>query len=236
MGMICAKWMEAVCATLIKSAEFEQTSVLALPGRKVRMLRALGAGTACMLLVSACGTFDGSRKEAYRNQELRFSKEEYKETPGVLMRASLGAWGNFGEGAKVTALIDYYADARARLKSKDFFQQLGLEIEGVFDSLSRSKFKLPSPRRLDRKGALKRVYCMNELYRELSKPHFRKFLGQLYPLFKVEAQCNAFVSRHAVQTECLGWRLGTKRTTFRGKKGTVTMDQLEGEVVNRCAS
>ena len=55
-------------------------------------------------------------EERFKIQHLGFTKQEYRKSPGVLMRASVIAWGAYDEDVKVAAVIDYYTDPEQRLK------------------------------------------------------------------------------------------------------------------------
>ena len=148
----------------------------------------------CLLTLSACGAVNTLMEEQYRTQHLRFAKQEYQKSPGVLMRASVGAWRRYDEAAKLAAIIDYYTDPAGKLKSENIRFQFGMDVEKFFDGLSKSKFKKPVPQKLGREETLKRVQCLNGLLKELSKERFRIFLKVRYPLFKAEAQCSAYLS------------------------------------------
>ena len=200
------------------------------------MLKILAATAVCMLTLTACGAINSLMEEQYRTQHLRFAKQEYQKSPGVLMRASVGAWGKYNEAEKLAAIIDYYTDPERKLKSENIRYQFGMEVEKVFDNFSSSKFKKPVPQQLGRVEALKRVQCLNSLFGELSKKKFRRFLNIRYPLFKAEAQCSAFLSRNSIPMECVGWKLSTSEKTKKIGTKILRTYSLRGNLVNRCSS
>ena len=204
--------------------------------REFRMLKIMAMATTCVFTLSACGVANTLMAERYRTQHLRFAKQEYQKSPGVLLRASVGAWGKYNEAEKLAAIIDYYTDPEQKLKSENIRYQFGMEVEKVFDNLSSSKFKRPVPQKLGRVEALKRVQCLNSLFSELSKKNFRRFLNARYPLFKAEAQCSAFLSRNPIPMRCVGWKFSTSGTTQRVGTNLVTSHRLRGNLVNKCAS
>ncbi len=198
------------------------------------MLKILTTGVVCMLTLSACGAVNTLMKEHYRTRHLRFTEQEYEKSPGVLMRASVGAWGKYDEDAKLAAMMDYYTDPEGKLKSGNVRYQFGMEVEEVFDNISGSNLKKPFPQELGRAEALKRVQCLNSLFGELSKKKFRKFLNSRYPLFKAEARCSAFLARHSVPIKCAGWKLASSSKTHRHGTTRVTTYSLKGKLVNTC--
>ena len=200
------------------------------------MLKILAVTTVCMITLTACGAVNSLMEERFRIRHLGFTKQEYRKSPGVLMRASVIAWGAYDEDAKVAAVIDYHTAPEQRLKGESWNQRLGMELDKFFGNLGKSNVKKPVPQQLGRQEALKRVRCLNDLYNELSKKKYRRFRDSRYPLFKAEAQCSAFLSRNPIPMRCVGWRISTGEKT--GKIGTKILRtySLRGNLVNRCSS
>ena len=192
------------------------------------MLKVLTRASLCVLLLGGCTVVDNLAEEKYRLDYLRFTAQEYRDSPGVLFRASLRAWGDYSEEAKVAALIDYYTDPVTRLKSENWRYRFDMQLS----RLEASGAQPPVPQTLDREGALRRVHCINELFRELSRPQYQEFLENWQALIQVEAECNAFLSSQSVPTECVGWDVGPRET--RSVLGG-TMTTREVTVVNGCA-
>ncbi len=199
------------------------------------MLKILALAATCMFTLSACGAVNNIM-DRHRHQHLRFTKQEYRKSPGVLMRASVIAWGAYDEDAKVAAVIDYYTDPEQRLKAESWNHRLGMDLDKFFSNLGRSKAPKPVPLKLDRQEALKRVRCLNDLYNELSKKKYRRFRDSRYPLFKAEAQCSAFLSRNPIPTECVGWKISTSEKTEKIGTKILRTYGLRGNLVNRCSS
>ena len=191
------------------------------------MLKVIAATVACSLTLSACSTVDALREEQFRTHHLMFSEDEYQKYPGVLMRASLHAWGAYNEEAKVAAVVDYYADPEGRLKPENFRYRIGTSLDKILGG-ALTNVKKPQPRKLKREDALKRIRCMDDLSRKLSKRTFRE---TRIPLFAIEARCNAFLSRNSVPMECVSWKISTKRESW----GDGYFDELTGYLVNTCA-
>ena len=196
------------------------------------VLKILTMAGACILTLSACGTTSNLGEIKYRTDHLRFEKQEYEKSPGVLMRASVGAWGRYDEAAKLAAIIDYYIDPEQRLKPQSLRFKWGSVMDGLLDGLSGPEFKRPVPQELSPEEAQKRVQCLNDLFVGIAERDPR-FLNVRYPLFKAEAQCSAFLSRNPIPMECIGWELSTSRGT---DIFDATMTEMEGVVVNKCAS
>ncbi len=200
------------------------------------MLKILAMATTCVFTLSACGVANTLMAERYRIRHLGFTKQEYRKSPGVLMRASVIAWGAYDEDAKVAAVIDYYTAPEQRLKGESWNQRLGMELDKFFGNLGKSNVKKPVPQKLGRNEALKRVRCLNDLYNELSKKKYRRFRDSRYPLFKAEAQCSAFLSRHSIPMECVGWKISTSEKTEKIGTKILRTYRLRGNLVNRCSS
>ena len=198
------------------------------------VLKFLVSALAAMITLSACGTIDTLGKTAYRNHHMLFTETEYQDSPGVLMRASMGTWGKYDENAKMAAIIDFYVDPERRLQPDSFNHQLGMKLENIFSSLDGSKIQIPAPRDLSRDEAQERVHCLNQLVKGLEKRKFRQFLSARYPLFKVEAQCNSFLVRNPIPMECVDWEFSASRSTWRAGNNIVTSSNLKGELVNKC--
>ena len=170
------------------------------------MLKTVAIAGACVLALSACTATSKLSEISYRTHHLMFEKWEYEKSPGVLLRASVGAWGRYDEAEKLAAIVDYYLDPEARLKSDSLRFQWGLGVEKTLDGLSGPEFERPVPQELNHDEAQKRVHCLNELYGLITE-RFPKFRLARYPLFKADAQCNAFLARDPIPTECIGWQL-----------------------------
>ena len=188
------------------------------------MLKIIAATVACSLTLSACSAVDALQEEQFRTHHLRFSEDEYQKYPGVLMRASLHAWGAYNEEAKVAAVVDYYADPEGRLKPENFRYRIGTSLEKILGG-ALTNVKKPQPRKLKREDALKRIHCMDDLSKKLSE----RTIG--IPSFAIEARCNAFLSRNSVPMECVSWEISTKRERW----GDGYFDKWTGYLVNTCA-
>ena len=205
--------------------------------REFRMLKIVAMAGACILALSACGAVRNLDlgEIHYRTEHLRFEKQEYEKFPGVLMRASVGAWGRYDEAARMAAIVDYYIDPEQRLKPESLRFKWGSALDEALDSLSGSEFEIPDPQELSGLEAQKRVQCLNELYGEISGK-YRELLLARYALFKVEAQCSAFLARNPIPKECIGWKLSASRETHEVGSGVVIASRLTGNVIDKCAS
>ncbi len=199
------------------------------------MLKVLVAAGVCIVTLTACGAVH-KIMDRRRHQHLLFTEQEYRKSPGVLMRASVIAWGDYDEDAKVAAIIDYYADPEGRLKPESWNHRLGMDLDKFLSNLGRSKAQRLAPQKLNRQEALKRVRCLNDLSNELSRKKYRVFRDSRYPLFKAEAQCSAFLARNPIPMECVGWKINASRKTERIGTKVLTTNSLSGNLVNKCGS
>ena len=105
------------------------------------MLKSIVLAIVCLVVLSACSTVKTTVKKIndvqYRNQHLMFSEEEYQQSPGVLMRASVVAWNDYNQVSKAVALIDYYANPDKALAPTTFPHKMNFSIE---DSRFFSRF------------------------------------------------------------------------------------------------
>ena len=159
-----------------------------------------------------------------------FEKSEYEQHPGVLMRASVGAWGDYDNAQKLAAITDYYVAPQRRLEPDSLRFRWNFGVEQSLDSLSRVQLTLPLAQALGPDDAQRRVRCLDALFGEISA-HHRRFLKARYPLFKAEAQCNAFLAAHPVDAQCIGWDLTPSTEKFWDAR----IFSLAGHVVDNCA-
>ena len=68
------------------------------------MLKTVAIAGACVLALSACTATSKLSEISYRTHHLMFEKWEYEKSPGVLLRASAGAWGRYDEVEKLPAI------------------------------------------------------------------------------------------------------------------------------------
>ena len=185
-----------------------------------------------MFTLSACGVSQKIAEVSYRSHQLKFEEWEYQQTPGVLMRASVVAWEDYDETEKLAAIVDYYVDPAQRLQSESTRFKWGMAVEQAF----HGKYEIPLSQELSHEEAQKRVQCLNVFSSAIPEKHRILKTSRDYPLFKVEAHCNEFLSRNPIPIECIGWQLSTSQSNERVGSTIITRYDLMGKVVNKCAS
>ncbi len=187
----------------------------------------------CLVVLSACATIKKIGDVQYRNHHLMFSEEEYQQSPGVLMRASVNAWNDYNLDSKVASLVDYYANPDKALTPTTFPHKMNFSLEDsdIFRGSQLGREDRPEAREIQREEALRHVHCLDEFHRGVSQGPFS---NHRIPLFRVDTYCDDFLAENDIQNECIHWEIEVGEKVHNYGSDTVRETTLEAELVDKC--
>ena len=197
------------------------------------MLKSIALAIVCLVVLSACTTVKKISDLGYRHHHLMFSEEEYQQSPGVLMRASVNAWNDYNQDSKVAALIDYYDNPDNALAPTTFPHKMNFSVEDsrFFRGSKRGHEDKPEAREMQHEEALRHVQCLDEFHREVSQGPFS---NHRIPLFRVNTYCDDFLAENDIQNECIHWEIEVGEKVHNYGSDTVRETTLEAELVDKC--